>query len=186
MSALLSTRSQDRGDRYVRRTLLRLDPHASRERLAARLEEALRLAFLPGEDQGRVYYFRRLHVDGLPPDGDRNTWLARFQSLLSEAAASAVHGSRPDAITAPAVYFASEHQALEILLTRVLTRGIAEEWFWPMVIGPAAQTPGRATESPRLATIPMVVERLRQSPASWVTVAAAVFAALEQASDPVR
>src|SRR5271165_1789284 len=114
-----------RHSRRVRHARLCVNPSAPRHRLAAVMEEALRLTSLPGENEGRAYYIRTVRLAGLPADGDRRTWLVRFQSALSEAAAEAIHGSDTRADTAPAVFFRSRQEALEILLHRMLERRTA-------------------------------------------------------------
>jgi hypothetical protein len=83
----------DRSSRHVRRARLCAAADAPPRRLAARLEEALRLASLPGENEGRAYFFQHVRVSGLPADGDRRGWLNQFQRALEEEAAAAVHGA---------------------------------------------------------------------------------------------
>ncbi len=171
MSAFAGWNTQDRYGRHVRQALLRVDAHAPVTRLAFTIEEALRLASLPGENEGRAYYFRRLRVDGLPADGDRAVWLARFQSALERQAAQALYGGDARAQSAEAVYFHAEQEALELLLHRTLARQANPEWFWPMVMGA-----GESGESAGRVSIPEVIAKLRARPASWVAVAAALFA----------
>jgi hypothetical protein len=179
MSAFTAWQSQDRSSRDVRRTRLRLPPEAPRQRLVSMLEEALRLAELPGEAEGRCYYFRRVHVAGLPVDGNRAVWLDRFQRMLNEQAASAVYAGAPAAAASDAVYFASYREACEILLRRIVTRRGAPEWFWRSVLTPdAAAARWASMASPGRADLPVIVEQLRHMPASWVAVAESVFAAL--------
>ena len=83
MGARAGSQLHDRYDRHVRRARLFVEPAASQFRLLSAMEEALRLASLPGEDEGRVYYFRRVQVTDLPTSGDRGAWLERFQRALS-------------------------------------------------------------------------------------------------------
>src|SRR5271170_7843993 len=97
MDAWTGRTIRDRHDRYVRRARLSVSAGESQHRLAFTVEEALRLASLPGEDEGRSYYFRRLRVTGLPSGGDRGVWLDRFQRALSSEAMQAVHGGDPRA-----------------------------------------------------------------------------------------
>src|SRR6185437_156044 len=100
-----------RDDRNVRNCRLTVGPAAHLHRLVFTIEEALRLCSLPGESEGRVYYFRRLHVTGLPENGDRRAWLDGCQSALAALARHAVHGRSAEAGRAEAVYFRSEHEA---------------------------------------------------------------------------
>ena len=165
-----------RNDRHVLRARLSIGADAPRHRVAFNIEEALRLCSLPGENEGRAYYFRHLHVRGLPEDGDRRAWLDAFQHALLELARNAVHGADGAARTAEAVFFANEQEACESLLAMILRRRPATAWFWPSVNGlPAGASPKMH--------IAAVIEKLLRSPASWVAVAAAVFSAIEQ-SEP--
>ncbi len=169
MDAWAHWKTPGRYDRHVRSALLCVAPQAPVHRLAFQVEEALRLASLPGENEGRSYYFRHLRVAGLPPGGERRDWLENFQRALDREAQQAVHGTDPRAAFSNAVFFRGEPEALEILLRRVLTRQAAGEWFWPMVTGRDS-----SLGNPSIVDI---VQRLRDRPASWVAVAAAVFAA---------
>ena len=83
-----------------------------------------------------------------------------------------MHGADPRAGFAQAVFFRGEQEALEILLHRILARRVAQEWFWPMV----AAAPGAGEPASSAAMILYIVEKLRAQPASWVAVAAALFA----------
>jgi hypothetical protein len=177
MPALSSARPLDRYGRHVRRARLSIAPDAPARTLAFTVEEALRLASLPGENEGRCYYFRRLRVRGLPADGDRAAWLGQFQRALAEQAAEAVHAADPRAESAAAVYFHGEQEALEILLCRAIARRESHEWFWPMVMGQSGRGGAARTAAP--AQIVPILERLRAAPAGWVAVAAALFAAGE-------
>jgi hypothetical protein len=167
----------DRAARTVQRARLRIPPNAGPHRFAALMEEALRLASLPGENEGRVYYFRRLHIRGLPASGDRGSWLDRFQRALLEQAAEAVHAGDPRSRFAAAVYFRSETELLEIFLARLARQqssdiAVEHEWFWPE---PLVQS-----------DLPTVIETLRQSPASWSAVAAVVFQLQVAAPRPIE
>ena len=171
---------EDRSRRHVRRTRLCVHPGAPRHRLVSTIEEALRLAALPGENEGRTYYFRRLRLAGLPADGDRRAWLDAFQCALTKEASAAIHGTDPRADLAPAVFFRSRQEALEILLHRVVERRVVREWFWPMVTGetePPLCNSIVGTPASGARMIPAIVEALRSTPASWVSVATAIFAA---------
>jgi len=160
---------RNRNDRHVHRAQLRLSRGAPHHRLAFAVEEALRLVSLPGEDQGRMYYFRRLHVGGLPPGGDRGAWQASFQETLGQKSRQAVHGADARAERADVVYFRSEQEALELLLHRRLADRPVQEWFWPMVTGNRAGS-GAAP------SVLAIVEHLRAQPALWSAVASVLFA----------
>jgi hypothetical protein len=132
----------------------------------------MRLASLPGENEGRSYYFRRLRVTGLPASGLRDVWLDKFQRALNDSAAQAVHAVDPRAAFAPSVFFRSEEEAREILLHRILARQTIHEWFWPMVA--EVENGGESAWNER--TVLAILQKLRSRPASWVAVAAAIFA----------
>ncbi len=168
MNAWAHWKTPDRYHRHVRSARLCVAPQAPVHRLAFLIEEALRLASLPGENEGRSYYFRHLGVAGLPQDGERGQWLERFERALVREAQQATHGADPRAAFSNAVFFRGEPEALEILLRRLLWCQAIGEWFWPMVMG--------RDSSAGDPSIVDIVEKLRDRPASWVAVAAAVFA----------
>jgi hypothetical protein len=172
MTLAAAERQLGRTDRYVRRGRLRIGPGAPRHRLAFAVEEALRLCALPGENEGRLYYFRRLFIVGLPENGDRRTWLDAFQHGLTELARGAVHGADPVAESANAVFFRNETEACEALLARVARRQVPDTWFWSAVSGVASEA------SPPQHVIG-VIEKLLRGPAAWAAVAAAVHAAID-------
>jgi hypothetical protein len=170
---MLTRQQLGRNDRHVRHARLCIGATAPRHRLAFNVEEALRLCSLPGENEGRVYYFRRLHVGGLPEDGDRRAWLEGFQGALLEPARRAVHGTEGAAPTADAVFFLNEQEACESLLVLILRRRPADAWFWAAVSGaPPAASPATVVVA--------LIEKLLGSPASWLTVAATIFGAIGQ------
>ena len=179
MDASTVPQLRDRHDRHVRRARLCVSPGAPRHRLAFTIEEALRLASLPGEEEGRCYYFQRLRVSGLPASGDRARWLEGFQRALSQQASQAIHGSDPRGAAAPAVFFRSEVEALEILLHRILRHQPIQEWFWPMVTSSPGGYSSVVVTGSRVgeAMIPGIIERIRATSASWAAVAATIFTA---------
>lgn len=160
-----------RSDRRVIHARLRIDARAPRHSLIFNVEEALRLTSLPGEDQGRTYYFCHLRLDGLPEDGDRRVWVDAFQRSLLDQAKCAVHGLDASAENAVAVYFASEHEACQSLLSAISQRSpLQDAWFWS-AISQAGSHDGPAVHAAR------IIERLAASPSSWLAVATAIFAA---------
>src|SRR5262249_24702604 len=140
---------------------------APRHRLTLLAEESLRLCSLPGEDEGRVYYFRRLRISNLPANGDRRVWLEAIQSAVRAQASTALHGGDPGAASVDAVYFRSLQEACETLLLSIAIGTPATAWYWPSVSG----VPRDSHSSESLVA---VMEKLRASPAGWVAVAAAV------------
>jgi hypothetical protein len=167
MNALVR-RQLGRTDRHVRRGRVSLVADAPRHKLIFMAEESLRLCSLPGEEEGRVYYFRRLRIAGLPADGDRRFWLDAFQKAMQVQAAQAVHGLNSHAETADSVYFRGELEACEGLLTRIAARMPPTAWFWPHVAGGTA-----ISNAPAMGVA--VIERLLATQASWSAAAAAVL-----------
>jgi hypothetical protein len=166
-------RQISRTDRYVRKSRLRVGPSAPVHTLAFLMEESLRLCRLPGEEQGRVYCFRRLHVRGLTENSSRNAWLDAFQSELQVQARSAVHARQAAAAAADAVYFNNDLDIGELLLTAAATRARIGAWYWPQIAGtPPLPSPAQLAGT--------AIAWLLQSPASWVAVASAVFAVIAQ------
>lgn len=172
MTSSIGWPTQECRDRNVRRALVVAAADAPRHRLAFSVEESLRLASLPGEDEGRCYFFRRLRIGGLPPDGDRAVWLDRFQRTINTEASRAVHGADPRAAFASVVFFRNQLEALEILLHRILDGRPKQEWFWPMTMA----EPGSANSATFSPSAIDVIEKLRAQPASWVAVASTLFA----------
>jgi hypothetical protein len=161
----------ERGDRTVQRVRLRLPTAAQPSRIRLALEEALRLATLPGEDQGRAFYFRRICLQKLPAAAPRSLWLDACQSELRRMADRAVHGRDHGAAAAEAVYFLSQQEALEWFLGGLLRTSAPGPWFAPMISGVAA------SESPAMQFV-AAIERLRQLPSGWFAAATGLFAAL--------
>src|SRR5665213_1911483 len=165
-----------RKDRHVRRSYVRIVAQASRHRITYALEEALRLVDLPGEDEGRVYHFRRLSMHSIPADASRAVWIDELQKSLTTLAQRAVHGASPRSDTSDAVYFDHEDEAFEAILQAALLPDARAAWFWPAVAGvpPASQ---------RAAYIPAILDRLREQRTPQN--AAAIIIAALGASDPV-
>ncbi len=166
----------DRDDRHVRRSHVRIGDGASRHRVAHLLEMTLRMAALPGENEGLVYYFRRVSLSGIPANGSCKMWVDRFERSLGALAEQAVHGADPRAATAVAVYFHNYQEALELLLRRTLRSARPPEWFWHSVLGVWP-------EAGRGLPIPAILERLRHASIPPGAIAAMVFSALGD-SDP--
>jgi hypothetical protein len=150
-----AVRQLDRMDRHVERSFVRIEGEASRCRLQFALEEALRLACLPGEREGRIYCFRSVSLSGLSTQSARSSWISRVQSALDTMAAEALHASDARAASANAVYFHSQEEALETMLQSAL-RGRPAAWF---ALSMLQLQPGTSTQ----ATVFAAVERLLQT-----------------------
>ena len=161
-------------DRHVRRSYLRIGEPTSRHRISYALEEALRLVNLPGEDEGRVYCFRRVSLAGISGNAVRGVWMERVQKALGAWSARAVHGTDPSAGTADAIYFNNQEEALEMLLRDALRARSSKtqpQWFSAPLLG----LPSVATSSQHLVAI---LECLRPPSIPPPATAAILFAAL--------
>jgi len=165
-------RQLDRKDRHVLHSYVRMSARASRFRVEFSLEEALRLANLPGEEEGRVYFFRCVLLAGITGQTSRKAWMDRVQQVLTGLAIEAVHGKLAHAGSASAVYFDSQEQALETLLHSALC-GRPTEWFANTILQLA---PGSSTA----AVVFALVDRLRHTLPPAAT-AAIVLSVLERA-----
>lgn len=158
---------QDRFDRHVQRGFLRLGAGMSRFQASHALEEALRLVELPGEAEGRQYYFQHVSLMTIPAQATRRIWIDRLQRALLGLADNAVHGADPRAPAHAAVYFDHREQVLETLLRRLLRAGGSIPWFLEAVLD--AMPLGR-TAQPLLC----VIEAL-QHPEVYPPVGAAII-----------
>ena len=80
--------------RHVERSYLRISTGSPIIALPIRSKSRCGLAILPGEEEGRIYCFRRISLTGIPERGSRQLWIDQVQRVtLGVAAAQAVHGS---------------------------------------------------------------------------------------------
>ena len=168
-------------DRHVRRSILRVGEGASRHRIAYSLEEALRLATLPGEEEGRIYCFRRVSLCGISAEANRRVWMEQVQQVLGAQAAQAVHASDPSAGSANAVYFNNFEEALETLLRKAVSAHSTSQWETPAWF--ASSVIGTEPGQSYALQIPAILERLRAPSMAPGAAAAILFAALG-GSDP--
>jgi hypothetical protein len=144
MESMIALQS-GRLDRRVRRSFLRINEGDSRHRIAYSIEEALRLAHLPGEDEGRIYCFRRISLAGIPAESNRRVWMEAVQKALAGLAAQAVHASHSDAGVCNAVFFNHREEAMEFLLSGAvralrLPAAPSPPWYASSVLGIAEST----------------------------------------------
>jgi hypothetical protein len=178
MHSLLTVQT-GRLDRHVRRSYLHLGAETSRHRVAFSLEEALRLISMPGEEEGRIYCFRRMSLNGVEAEADRRVWIHVVGRVMEELAAQAKHGSHPFAGSGNAVYFHSREEALEALLhvaLREVEHGVSNSpsWFSCSLLG----LPPETCYEKQIRT---VVEELQHS-GNPTSNAALLFAALGEQS----
>jgi hypothetical protein len=177
MESVLALQS-GRLDRHVRRSVLRINEGDSRDRLAFSIQESLRLAHLPGEDEGRVYCFRRVAISGIAADSNRRIWMEAVQNVLSGLASQAVHASDPRADSCNAVFFHNREEALEFLLRRALRAHAfstppALSWYANSFLG------APATANAREQITLLLAELLGSGAESSAAGAASLFATLE-------
>ena len=116
-------------DRRIRKLRLRVD-HSSRvHRGSALIEEALRLATVPGENQGRSYHFRYLNLGAIRPTENIIQVTARLETEFQRLVSQAVHVEDPQAENSVAVYFRSPLEPVRYVLARI-ARGLPHDaWF---------------------------------------------------------
>lgn len=153
--ALDTTPLLGRKDRHVSRTFVRMDAHTSRTRVNFYLEEALRLVSLPGEDEGRVYHFRRISLLALPADAPRTVWIERLQHAVLAQAREAVHGASAQSHHASAVFFHHEQEAFELILRSAFAPASKPAWFWQPAVG-------LSPDVPRADRVAILLEHLRE------------------------
>src|SRR5436309_3228789 len=98
-------------------------------RLAAsrqRTEDALHLA-APSET--RLMLLRRLDLGRMPAGAATGTWTARAAARMAEQRGHAVHGGKPGAEAADAVWFYSADEARELLLLLLSAGRHPAGWF---------------------------------------------------------
>ena len=120
-------------ERRIRR--LRLVSSEARLLPAARhqLEEAFRLASLPGLPPNALVLIRQLDLGSIRPDMPPWLLAARIGDLVRELAGQAVCVDRLPATAAPVVWFSDPLQPFMTLLHRLLDNGVATEWYWRSV-----------------------------------------------------
>jgi hypothetical protein len=143
---------------------MRVTDSAMRLQLQSMLEEALRLTTLPGEDQGRVYFFRRLQMPAVDSRMSPGRWVASCSEHLLKVSYSAQYAGDRRAQASAAVYFQDHHEPRRTLLRRMLAGENPREWFWP-------QATGVACELPPPVRLEHILEQWRVQPASWAGVA---------------
>jgi len=162
----------DRTARVVGRLRLSTEDRAAVTRTQSLVEEALRLTTLPGEDQGRVYVFRRLVFPSLNLRTDSRQWIGRCSAHLLSITHQAVHAVDSQASAAPVVYFHTPQEPWRLFVTRLLRDEPLREWFWAQVIGARADI--SATDR-----LEQTLDRWRVQEPGWSAVARELLASLD-------
>lgn len=117
-------------DRRIRKLSLKVSDAAHVYGTANRIEEAFRLVTLPGENEGRNYYFRHLNLGRVRRGEDVTLLTLRLQKDFLRLMSQAVHAEDPRAAASPAVFFRSTIEPLRYALHRI-ARGLPlDAWFF--------------------------------------------------------
>jgi hypothetical protein len=115
--------------RRIRKLSLKVSDSAHVYGAATRIEEAFRLVSLPGENEGRHYYFRSLNLGKFRKGEDVTLLTLRLQREFERLMSQAVHAEDPRAPVSSAVYFQSQIEPLRYALSRI-ARGLPlDAWF---------------------------------------------------------
>lgn len=174
---MLAPAHHDRLSRHILRANVRLSSGATRHSIAFSLEEALRLVTLPGENEGRVYFFRHISLTSISAHAPRSLWIARIQSTLLAHSINAVSGADPLAAGANAVYFHNLDYALETVLRVSLRSSEYTPWFATAVL----KLP---SGSPAATVLPAILKRLAP-PSMPVAAAANILLAATEKIGPI-
>lgn len=150
--------------RHVLRLRMRLPDSALRLRVESMVEEALRLTTLPGEDQGRIYFFRQLELPIFDVRSSPQQWVARCSQQLLAISHTAHYAGDHGSAFAPAVYFHDQHEPRRLLLARLLADETPREWYWQKATGVACDLPAPLR-------VEQVLELWHVQPAAWAAVA---------------
>ena len=136
--------AMERSSRRVHLLRLRTPDTALRLRIQSGLEEALSRTSLPGEDQGRVYFFRRLRLPNLRADQPSLEWIARCSEQLLALSRDAVHLDDPQSGSVDATYAHDSTEPLRLQFSRWIEDRETREWFWPQAkAGLTARSPAQ-------------------------------------------
>jgi hypothetical protein len=137
-------------DRRIRKLSLKVSDSSHVYGTANRIEEAFRLVSLPGENEGRNYYFRYLNL-GKIRRGENVTLLTlRLQKEFLRLMAQAVHAEDPRAPVSPAVYFQSSIEPLRYALQRIARGFPLDAWFFRSALPDLQLMPSPAEAVQRL------------------------------------
>lgn len=125
-------------DRRIRKLSLKVSDSAHVYGTANRIEEAFRLVTLPGENEGRNYYFRHLNLGKIRRGEDVTLLTLRLQKEFLRLMSQAVHAEDPRASASPAVYFRSSIEPLRYALHRIARGFPLDAWFFRSAL-PALQ-----------------------------------------------
>ncbi len=117
----------------VRRLAVHTPDRETGDALRPRLEDALRVASLPGEGEGRLVFIRRLRLQGVRRDTGAQSLAAAIERAARLDGGRLVHGEAAAAAAADAVWFADRAEAGAALFVRQVRGEPADAWYWPLV-----------------------------------------------------
>lgn len=133
-------------DRRIRKLSLKVSDSAHVYGAANRIEEAFRLVSLPGENEGRHYYFRSLNLGKIRRDENVTLLTLRLEREFQRLMAQAVHAEDPRAPASSAVYFQSTIEPLRYALRRIARNLPLDAWFLRSAV-PDFQLPDSRAEA---------------------------------------
>lgn len=117
----------------VRRLAVHTPDRETGDALRPRLEDALRVASLPGAGEGRLVFIRRLRLQGVRRDTGAQSLAAAIERAARLDGGRLVHGEAAAAAAADAVWFADRAEAGAALFVRLVRGEPADAWYWPLV-----------------------------------------------------
>ena len=120
--------------RCVRRLHLRAESHGQVRRGRILVEEALRIASLPGAGSRRVVFIRSIKLGTLRRNTTSPGVALAIQEQLGRMSGVLVHVEDPRAPAAPAVFFDDDVQPSMVLVQRLAGGKPVEGWFWPAAV----------------------------------------------------
>jgi len=118
------------GERRIRRLRLAGSDMSSLPAAQYQLEEAFRLASLPGLPPNALVLIRKLDLGRIRADLSPWRLAGRIDDLVREQAAQAVCVDRQAAPAASVVWFSDPLHPFMALMTRLFDNGAAVEWYW--------------------------------------------------------
>lgn len=120
----------EHGERHIRRLRLAGSDTLSLPAARHQLEEAFRLASLPGLPPSALVLIRKLDLGRIRADAPPWRLAERIDDLVRELSGQAVCVDRQAAPAASVVWFSDPLRPFMALMTRLLDNGAATEWYW--------------------------------------------------------
>jgi hypothetical protein len=159
-------------DGRVQTLNMRAPDEATAQRVAALVEELIRMAAIDAEIPGGVLVVRQLDIGAIPNAAPLvnlpPSIAATVRAVVERVAANAVSGDHPAAATAPMVYFKDDSSVVLALAQRVAANRPTTEWFWPSLVK------GWTPNTPVDRAITLLIERAMSTSGGVVTLARVV------------